>query len=333
MPKKKDTCFGRTRATDKRPLSWVVIDIDAFYRAVEKESPVDHQGRFLARILRNEKGVSGQRTRPTVGVARATEAYSSPQARYCASNGGSPHEMGERKKRGELRRNIYRDARTYAVVEMRVLQELFQMREIRWGLDEIRRDLVACEGRDVLVHLCARFHPNRDPTSEEALSESLRRKCGKVFRIVDMDAFRSTLAKEREVLRKRHGARSGLAIHEGNLLKRATMRAKITAKQEYRALEIYRHRVQGGMNVLPHGMFMAIDDRTWSELIDREILPTNYTHPSWDETSQGANREPFMLVPVEPGLAPVPRKSATRVKKSTPEAPASDRQLLLWLGT
>ncbi|MCI0479677.1 hypothetical protein L0Y59_03975, partial [Candidatus Uhrbacteria bacterium] len=55
MPRKKDTSFSRLRKDHKAPLDWVVIDIPAFNREATRHAPVDHQGKFLASVLRAEK--------------------------------------------------------------------------------------------------------------------------------------------------------------------------------------------------------------------------------------------------------------------------------------
>ncbi|MFH1077873.1 MAG: hypothetical protein V1745_01145 [Patescibacteria group bacterium] len=316
MPKKRDTCFGRTRPSNKRPLDWTVIDIAAFNAMLAAEHPVDHHGKFLASILRNEEADKTRGIRPSVGVATATKAMSTEQARYCAANGGSPAEMVRRWSDGAKHYHTYRDTRKFAVVETVVLQRLLESREIPWDLDEVRRDLFEQRGMGVLDRLCARFFPKLSAGSEEALSIDLRKKAGRTFRIVDMDEFRASYATERANLAKRCGARSSLRVHEGALLKRATCPTLITAKEPWRALQIYRERVQGAMHVLPYGMFMPIASERWKELIDCKVLPKIFTHPSWCETPEGAERDRATLATSKPS-----------------EPPAPERQLLLWFGT
>jgi hypothetical protein len=265
---------------------------------------------------------------PRVAVGRASGATSSQQARYFAANGENAEEFGKRKGR---KKATYRDPVRYAVVETRVLEHLYTMAEIEWNLDKVRRGLYGRFGDEILWHLCGRFDPKEPaPGSEAALSANLRKKKTLSFRIVDLDEFRANVAKARLSIR---GKRTTIRVHEGQLLKRATMTAHITANASWRALQIYRERVQGTMSVLPHGMFIAILEQEWDDMIARQTLPAFYTGNEpvgMSGQTKQEEAEPLCLTPSDDVAdnAPPPRKSRTRtrlIRRSKHEEPEQQK--------
>jgi len=305
MPKKSDPYFTRTRTSHTSKLDWVIIDLSAFNVRIASEKP-GHQGEFLDRLIQDDAYHLRHGGVPRISVGRAFGATTGLQARYFAANGQTADEFKKRKGR---KKATYGDQVRYAAVETRVLQHLLATCRIDWNLDAVRRELFEAHGEDVLWHLCARFHPNGPiPGSEAALSAELRRKTSTTFKIVDLDEFRSTVARARDGLK---GRRTIVRVHEGKLLMAATTIGKITTKFAWRAEQIYLERVQGAMNILPHGRFMAVPEFQWDEYIRQESLPEfdPVTPPS---EASGAPETSFRL---EPDDGPPPaRASGTRLR-------------------
>jgi len=305
MPRKSGLFRWPTRLSHKSKLDWLMIDVSAFNFLAAKEKPA-HLGAFLQRCIRDDEERMKRGEPPRIVRGRAFGATSGSQARYFAANGQTADEFRKRKGR---KKNTFGDWIRFAAVEMRILRHLFTKRRIDWNLDAVRRELFMQDGEDVLWHLCATFHPHGPvPGSEAALSASLRRKAGTVFRIVDLDEYRASRERSRDASR---GRRSNVRVHEGALLMRATMTARVTAMSEWRAVQIFLDRVQGSMGVLPFGRYMAIPEFQWEELIQQDLLP-DLVPVGAPVQARPVRDEPFRL---EPDDRPPPaRASGTRMR-------------------
>lgn len=310
--------WHRTRPKNKRLLSWVVIDIAAFTRLREAgwnagTLPADHDGRCLEAL------------ESRVVVARVDAAWTEAQTRLFASNGGSAAAYQDRKIRGERFSQKYRNRARYAVAEKAVYDYLKAQRVIGWNIPEIRYELYRLHGDEFLHDLDASLFPSQAcEMSDAALSRWVGRR-NVPFRIVDTDEYRRLRSSERAS--RAADLNGGGRTHDGSLLARATVRARISATKAYRAIEIFRDRVQGGMNVLPHGRFVAIPECDWADLIRRSILPEDLTQVADASAAAAGTAEPLALTPLDADGIPPPRRSRTRIKPKRSKTPVGQRSL------
>ncbi|MBI4138954.1 hypothetical protein HY479_02275 [Candidatus Uhrbacteria bacterium] len=276
-----------TRSTHRARKNWVVIDVTKFLTLmaegrVKGTLPQDHDGQCLFKLEYQ------------VRVATAFGAYTERQARLYASNGGNWSSVEMLKKAGQRFSYKYFEGTRYAAVELRVLMFLREQPRISWDIAAMRREMYARYGDAILESLCTSFFPPTRTLAEckaEAARDQaeLDRTAGKkprppiptkppkrrAYRIVDLEEFRNRRADALHAAED--NGTDPMSVHEGLLLKRATMTAVIPSSSWQRAVDRFRFRVTADRCHLPFGRFIAISEFEWSKAVELRELPALLT--------------------------------------------------------
>lgn len=274
-----------TRSTHKARKNWAIIDVELFERLMREGRtkgvlPSDHDGRCLF-ILEKR-----------VRVGSAFGAYSENQARLYAANGGNWYGVDKTNKNGQPRSFKFRDRRQFAAVEFAVLDFLRQQAVITWDLSAVRSQMFALLGERILSSLCTTFIP--PATTIAGMKAEARREHGEMerrsgqkdrprpttrktpliaYKVIDLDEFRFRRAEALQEAVEAGACLENAKAHEGNVLRRATSSANISAASWRAAIDKFRFRVQGARGCLEYGRFIALAKSEWERLVELESLP------------------------------------------------------------